>query len=354
MAKKARGDKNLLKEDAQLQNIEWHNPRLDPFVVEGLPWLDENNDYGRLPKIIRKDLRETLDWVAMQPSGICIRCKTDSKRLAIRVQFDRKEHFPQNPLAAESGFDVYLGHGRAKRFLTNLNPVQVKKSFTADCALPDGEQEISIYFPLLNPIKKIEIGLVKGAAMGAPTKYKLNPIMFYGSSITQGYCCSRSGLTYPAQVCRNLNAPLINMGFGGNARGDLIVAEAFAAYAAENRLSAFVYDYDHNSPPDELKAMHAKFFKVIRKACPDLPILIVSSPVFYKATDFFQKRFCYIEKTFKQAKKRGDKHVGLLPGKRFFSTVQRPGDYTVDNLHPNDLGFRCMADAVTASLKKLI
>ena len=355
MSKKVRGDKNLVQQQADSSNLTWFDPKDGACSVEGLPWFKENQDYGRLPKQIRPTLRETLDWVAMQPSGVAFRFRSNSNRLAIDCRFMRKERFRSNPLLSESGFDVYIGRGKQQRFLTNLSIEEARLKMDAACALPAGEHDICIYAPILNPIKSITFGIEATASLKPVRALAHKPILFYGSSITQGFCCSRPGLTYPAQVCRHLGAGLINMGFGGNARGDKVVAQQFAQLAQAGHISAFVYDYDHNSRNlQELRKTHEAFFKIIRKAAPRLPILILSSPNHYKNPEFFQKRFEVIQRTYQRAKDAGDKHVQLLPGKRFYASLNHVSDCTVDNLHPNDIGFSRMAELVSKKLSKVL
>lgn len=355
MARRIRGDRNLRNQSGTTDGLTWHDLQQIPVQVDGLPYLKVNNDFGRLPKNIRSSLRESLAWVAMQGSGICFRLRSNSERLAISCTFTRKERFRTNALCAESGFDVYLGRGKQQRFHVNLSPDKAQLRFCAECKLPPGNNDICIYAPILNPLKTIQFGLEPEARTLAPAALKIKPILFYGSSITQGFCCSRPGLTYPAQVCRALKAPLINWGFGGNARGDLIIADHIAELAKNGQLSAFVYDYDHNCPnPDELRETHATFYKRIRAVAPTLPILILSSPNYYKAPDYFQQRLEIIKHTYASARKRGDKKVRFLSGKSLYQSLNHISDCTIDNLHPNDLGFAHMATQVTKQLQKMI
>ena len=46
------------------------------------------------------------------------------------------------------------------------------------------------------------------------------PLVFYGTSITQGGCASRSGMSYQAILGRMLNADFVNLGFSGNGLGE--------------------------------------------------------------------------------------------------------------------------------------
>ena len=44
------------------------------------------------------------------------------------------------------------------------------------------------------------------------------PILLYGTSIAQGACASRPGMTWGTILQRSLGYPLINLGFSGNGR----------------------------------------------------------------------------------------------------------------------------------------
>lgn len=47
----------------------------------------------------------------------------------------------------------------------------------------------------------------------------LPPVVYYGSSITQGVGVSRPGNCYEAMISRRFHLDFINLGFSGNARG---------------------------------------------------------------------------------------------------------------------------------------
>ena len=54
------------------------------------------------------------------------------------------------------------------------------------------------------------------------------PIVFYGTSITQGGCASRPGMVHTAILGRRLEWPVINLGFSGNGRMEDAVGELMA------------------------------------------------------------------------------------------------------------------------------
>ena len=79
----------------------------------------------------------------------------------------------------------------------------------------------------------------------------------------------------------------INLGFSGNALGETAMAE----YIAGLSMSAFVLDYDHNAPDIEhLERTHADFYTAVRRAQPQLPILLVSRPDFDCSEDAAERR----------------------------------------------------------------
>jgi lysophospholipase L1-like esterase len=325
----------------------WHDPTSAPFSLEGFPFYEQNRNYCRLPMEIMPTLREKLQWVVWQPSGGVIRFMTDATRLALNVTLGRGEHSRQGTIVQESGFDVYVGSGTSRQFRASLAPHVVCTTYVDEIKLPgDTLKEVAIYFPLLNPVHEVLVGLAPDAVVNAPPPHARGAICFYGSSITQGFACSRPGLTYPAQICRALDAELINLGFGGNARGDSAVADAIASLS----LDAFVLDYDHNSGPAELEANHEPFFKRIRAVQPTLPIVMASSPNIWNDTAFFGRRYATVEQTYRNALDAGDSAVYLVPGHEFWPRESYT-EYSVDRTHPNDLGFKAMADRILRELK---
>ena len=112
-------------------------------------------------------------------------------------------------------------------------------------------------------------------------------------------------------------------------------------------------DYDHNAPDAEhLKNTHENFFKTVRRFNSKLPVVIVSKPD-TEADPYFYIRRGIIERTYKNAKKSGDKHVYFVDGETLFGKNDRD-TCTVDGCHPNDLGFYRMAKNIRPTLKKAL
>lgn len=112
----------------------------------------------------------------------------------------------------------------------------------------------------------------------APKYAVKKPVVYYGSSITQGACASRPGNCYESILSRRLDCDYINLGFSGSAKGE----DAIVDYIIGLDMSVFVMDYDYNAPtPEHLEKTHSKMFKAIRAEHPTLPIIIMPRPKFY-------------------------------------------------------------------------
>ncbi len=339
---------------SETKALVFHNPDEAPFLLTGFPWRAENGNFNRILERLMPGLPQQLSWVAPQPSGGTIRFRTNSHRLALRVELTRTETHRFNTQNLMSGFDVYVDDGEGLRYVTNLLEDGNPAAYTAE--LPafadDRMRHFVLYTPLQNPIASVAVGLEEGAEVLPPPAFALeHPILFYGSSITCGFSASRPGLTYPAQVARRLNAGFINLGFGGGARGELEIARAIASL----ELSCFVMDYDFNSPDAaHLGRTHKPFFDVVRAAQPELPIVLISAPYHWKNPDEFAERRAVVEDTWRQAVAAGDRHVWFLDGSQFFGREPDWADYTVDALHPNDRGFQRMAGDILAAVQQAL
>ena len=139
---------------------------------------------------------------------------------------------------------------------------------------PRIDREITLYLPLYMPVKVLGIGLDADARVQAPKSFALDkPIVFYGTSITQGGCASRSGMSYQAILGRMLNADFVNLGFSGNGKGEPEMARTVAGIDA----SYFVLDFAQNNPTVEsLMQVYAPFVDTIRSKHPQTPILVVT------------------------------------------------------------------------------
>lgn len=344
-------DKNFAAPIANENGIVYFDPNLPPFDFSGLPNKEKNGNYRRLPTALQDD--PNLFWgvknMQICSTGGMIRFKTDSDTLAVKSTLSGIYPYPHFSMIGLAGMDVYIGKGKNKRFAGNVIPSENEKENVVTLNLKPGLKEITINLPTYAEVLSISVGVKEGSKLLPPTPFKNEkPICFYGSSITQGGCCSHPGTAYPTIVCRELDAPMINLGFSGSCQGEIIMAD----YINTLDLTAYVYDYDHNCPTiDFLRDTHLACYERVREKNPDLPIVILSKPDYRgDDSDDFERRNIIME-TYRIAKERGDR-VAFVDGKHVFDGRFKDG-CTTDGCHPNDLGFSRMAIKVLKALNEL-
>ena len=320
-----------------------------PFTLHGVLFADKK--FRRMPAEIAKAVSPGVYALHANTAGGRVRFATNSAHIYIRAELDKPGKMPHFPLTGSCGFDLHTG----RRYVgTFTPPFNVKKNFKSTVTVPedlnDGTVRIyTLHFPLYSDVKKVLIGIDKGAILEAPADYKYTkPVVYYGSSITQGGCASRPGNAYENIVSAMLDCDHINLGFSGNAKAEDIMID----YLANLDMSVFVCDYDHNAPTAEhLQNTHEKLFKAVRAKHPALPVVFMTRPQFYLNRDE-QNRLAVVQKTYENAIAAGDRNVYFLPGPSLLSEEVR-NTALVDNCHPNDSGFVSMASAVAAVLQKI-
>lgn len=332
-------DKNFrIESKINKEDIHFYSADAEPFKLYGI--FRENGKYRRMPEAVAKTVSEGVYLLHANTAGGRVRFKTDSSYIAIHAVMENICKASHGALTGTVGFDLYQDNRFVKPFIPPFDAETGYESIL-DFGVAE-EREITINFPTYSDVKELYIGLKEGASIKEPKPYQnKKPIVFYGSSITQGGCASRPGMTYEAIVSRELDRDYINLGFSGNAKAE----DEIAAYIAGLDMSVFVYDYDHNAPStDYFIKTHEKMFKMIREKHPLLPIIILPRPKYF-LSEGEKIRHDVIESTYKNALASGDKNVYFIDSASLTKLCKDSG--TVDNCHPTDFGFASMAQAIT-------
>ena len=351
----AKIDKNFAEIKVGNRPVHYYDALNDPnFIITGFPWRQPGGPLLRLPErlIGNSQVSSRVKRLARHTSGGMIRFRTNAKYIAVCAELygGDMNHMPRN---GSAGFDIYelidgkwtfrrvVGPSGAALKTGKMETILLQKNSGS------GMHEYLIHTPLYCSVISLKIGLSPDAKFEPPAPWKIaKPIVFYGSSITQGGCASHPGNNYTAILARELSVPQINLGFSGSAKGEPVLAEAIA----ELDMAAFVLDYDHNAPtPEHLQKTHAAFFRIIRKAHPKLPILLLTRGDRPNAA-----RTEIIRATYDEAVKAGDKHVYFIDGAAFFSGLPDPGLALTDGCHPSDFGFYLMYRTVLPVLRKAL
>jgi hypothetical protein len=344
-----------LKPESNLDDVDlvYLDIRKEPFDIYGL--YDPKNQpvFKRCPDEVGLNTNASVTDLYLNTAGGRIRFCTDSTYLALKAVVPNINHMTHMTLTGSSGFSLYLDGEDSSTFINRFTP-EYSNTDWYEGRLRFGDNKLryfTLYFPLYNKVDNVYIGVQSGSRLehGKEYRYK-KPVVYYGSSITQGGCASRPGNDYEGIICKMYNTDYINLGFSGAARGEDIMAN----YIAGLDMSIFVMDYDHNAPsPDRLLETHEKFFKIIRERQKALPVIFLSKPDFKEdeIDDIHRRNTVYT--TYLHAKDAGDENVYYIDGRSLFQNENRDC-CTVDGCHPNDAGFLRMADAIGYQVKKIL
>ncbi len=322
-----------------------------PLRVYGIPHFEKTRELRRLPDELL-DRPEMADIkrhkLGLRSVGARVRFRTDARTFKVKLTIEPAFDIAMSVWAADAAY-VYVGPQDSLRMVgivagPNYEATQLEKEIVKG----EGMEDITVYLPRNARTLSVAVEFADDASVEAPSPYKYEkPIVFYGSSITEGGCATVHANAYTAKVARRLNADHINLGFSGHARGELCMAD----FINTLDMSVFVLDYDHNAPTVEhLAATHEPFFLRVREAHPDLPIVMMTRP---NDVENPMARLEVVKKTYENAIARGDKNVYFINGRELLPQEER-AFLTVDNVHPNDLGFAYMAAVVEPVLREIL
>lgn len=332
-------------------DVVWHDVRQDPFRVYGLYDYKNQSQFIRMPAEVAERVSPSVAHLCRNTAGGRVRFATDSDLIAIHALMPTVCRLPHMALSGSAGFDLYVDDpttGTSRFWRSFVPSVHMQDGYESEVRFPSRKlRYVTIHFPLYSDVETLLIGTHAGAVLteGLPYRQEL-PIVYYGSSITQGGCASRPGNAYQNIVSRRLGFDHINLGFSGSGKAE----DAMIEYLATLPMCAFVSDYDHNAPnAAHLKETHEKLYRAIRQAHPTVPYIILSKCDLDRTyTENIERREVIFE-TYRRGWNEGDRNLYYIDGPSIFRGLD--GDAcTVDGTHPNDYGFQLLANAVTAEL----
>lgn len=339
-------DKNFKASVPVFDGMKTYGILNEPFRLYGLK--NDSDGFYRMDKNVADTVSEGVSGLNYNTSGGCLRFKTDSRDIILTACLPDVCLMNHMPLTGSSSFDIYCNGGFCGVFRAP-SAEKYKGEWSSALRLPEGMMDVMIFFPLYNNVKEVFISLEEKASLLAGDSFSdKKPIVFYGSSITQGGCASRPGNAYPNLISRKLDREILNLGFSGSCKAEYEMCE----YIASLPMSLLVLDYDHNAPTaDFLEATHERFFRQFRKKCPDTPVLMISVADCCFGEEDVRRRKEIIRKTYENAKANGDKNVYFLDGQRFYDETGLDNS-TVDTCHPNDLGFFAFYKNISKFIKE--
>ncbi len=328
--------------------------------IEGRAFDDVEHYYDRLPANVTTNVNAGVRNMKHHTSGMLFRFVTDSKRLDFKWT-PYKPGLAMDHMASTgvSGIDVYRWDAKRGRWLyvkTGRIWDAVKGGFLSIPWTPGTPCLVNL--PLYNGIKKFSLGIDPAATVSAmpPRASGINkPVVFYGTSITHGGCCTRPGLAFVNRVGRDLDVPVVGLGFSGNGVMEFEMSEHLARIDA----SCYVLDCLWNMgstaagargrPGRNVEENYEKFIRNLRAKRPGVPIVMAEQCDVYMNGPNEKDKF--MRKLYEKLVAEGWKDLVYLPKGEMYT-----GDFegTVDGCHPNDLGMESMSKAFGKAVRQAL
>lgn len=333
--------------------IDWYDVK--KIGIEGKGWNDTTKYFDRLPSKAQGFVRDRVWDLSRDSTGMCVRFISESLNVYVRYELSRKSLSMSHMAATgHSGVDLYAQDGMGiDRWVSVVRPDKQKMYSTIAKDLAPGARRYTLYLPLRNGVKSLEIGVIKGKPFQALSPRTERPIVFYGTSIMHGACASRPGMAFPSILGRRLKKPTINLGFAGNGRMEIEVGSLLA----ELDPCVYVIDCLPNMNESSVSERTIPLVSKIREAHKKTPILLVEDRSFTN-TRFFparkehhQKSRVALKNAFNQLEDLGINNMFYLNGDNLLG---QDGEAATDGSHPSDLGMMRYADAYEPILRRIL
>ena len=328
------------------------------FPLYGKVAENTSGRYTRLPAEYESSVREALWWLGRQSAGLYLRFRSDSPEIHARWSPLFKTKMNHMTMTGMSGLDLYALSGGQWLFAGSGRPSSADTSVCRIVSGMDGlMREYMLYLPLYDGLKSLEIGVLEGSVIDAPLSASPRSdgrIVMYGTSILQGGCVSRPGMAFTAILSRRFDREVVNLGFSGNALLDLEIARWLAK--VEEPL-VYVLDEVPNASPEQIEERGEEFFRIIREAHPDVPVILVEEPYFpHSRFDRVSDSLVRVKNAAQRAlyeklKASGEKRLLYLESK---GLIGCDGEATVDGVHFTDLGALRYSEALMPLLRKAL
>lgn len=241
--------------------------------------IPDTEIYSRLPEDARNKVRQPVWNLSKNSAGIAIRFTSNTTSLKLRWILKKNTNASNMTPIASKGFDLYAYRNNKWQFAGVARPQNsVSNVATIIEGMENESREYLLNLPLYDGVDSLEIGIDRDAFIRKPARQIIdtkNPVIFYGTSITQGASASRPGLTYPALLQRALNKEVINLGFSGNGRFEKEVAKYFMAANP----SVILLDCTPNSSAEIIRKNLPELVEYIRSVNDAVPVVFVESIV---------------------------------------------------------------------------
>ena len=313
--------------------------------------------YERLPSELKGVSRDPVWYLGTNSAGLFIRFRSNSTSIYARWESTYNNSMTHMTDTGTKGLDLYAlvdgqwrhvcsaqpqGKTSERKIISNMDPV---------------EREYMLYLSLYDGVKSLEIGVDEGATLDLPAVHRPSrekPVVMYGTSILQGGCANRPGMAHTNILSRRLDREVINLGFSGNALLDMEIAHLMASVEDPG---LFVLDYVPNAWDYMIDEKGEEFFRIIRDAHPDVPVVFIEDVIFPHTIfdnairEEVEKKNEAQKRLYRKLKKAGEKRIYYIGAE---GMIGDDGEATVDAIHFTDLGAMRYVEHVLPTIRKAL
>ncbi len=328
------------------------------FLIEGTAIADslKESPYDRLPISYKEKVREPVWDLSKASAGITVRFHSNSTSINLKWTVLNDLDMPHMASTGIKGIDLYTKYNNKWRYVTTAGALvglktYQNKSIPADSIneyeliknMSSDFREYKLFLPLYDGVTKLEVGIDSTASIEKASPSAVKPIVFYGTSITQGGCASRPGMAHTNIISRKLDVDCINYGFSGNGRMETPIVELISEIDAH----FYVIECMQNMNSEQVSERVRPLVDMIRSNHPYTPIVLVENMMYTMAfldqtikTRLIQENAA-LKNEYDKIIKSGIPNIFYIKDNKDF-LLDNEG--TVDGVHLTDLGFLRYAD----------
>lgn len=339
----------------------WKNPQeQDVPVIRGRAWQhDLQGSYGRLPSKAQEKVRKAVWDLSQQSAGLSVAFYSNSPEIKVKYVVKGNRGMVHMPVTGVSGVDLYAtdknGRSRwcAAKYVFGDTITYTYRGLTYEDSSNKG-YEYELFLPLYNAVSFLEIGVREDAFFQFIPVSKEKPLVIYGTSIAQGACASRPGMAWGNIIHRELEHPVVNLGFSGNGKLEKEMFELLAEIDAQ----LYLIDCLPNMVGADTAVIADRVVEGVRilRARSNAPILLVEHSGYMNEYTSKSTEVSY-RAANKQLHNAYDALIKDQIAGVYYLTKENIGlsmDAMVEGVHPNDLGMQQYADSYIKKIKEVL
>ena len=326
------------------------------FDVIGRYHREKN--YVRFSQQYKSILRDNVWNLGQNSAGVGIRFRTNATTIIVRWTVMNEANLLHMPATGVRGVDLYTHNNGQWQYIRTGFPSKKTTEYELFSKGDGVSREYLLNLPLYDGVESLEIGVNASAEISAAKETFLldkAPVVYYGTSITQGGCASRPGLAFTNILSRQLDRPFINFGFSGNGTIETSVGQAMCEIEA----ALYVIDCNPNTQLELIYDRTVELVQLLKKQRSDVPVLLVEgfkneAHYFNLASgvnDIVEKKQKELKRAFDTLRKSGITKLYYHKGD---GLIGEDHEGTVDGIHPNDVGMMRIAEGMLPVIKKIL